>query len=147
MADGHKANANLGQIRMEGILCRDLVNLKCGELKRFFRNLIDTSISTLSIDVDIKFRWRVIICENEFPISVTAMIKGKNLFPRKLIVKSELLIEITCCNILVVVGDRYGANTQLSVFLVWLELGYGHTCYDGISILSRLKLIHEYLAL
>lgn len=53
MADCYNADANLGQVRIESILRRNLIYLKSRELKGFLRNLINTAVSTLSFDVDI----------------------------------------------------------------------------------------------
>lgn len=128
MANGHQADANLGQIRVEGILCRNLIHLKSRQLERFLRDFVDTALSTFSFNIDVQLSWGVVFCQGKFTIGIASMIKSENLFPGKLVVETKFLVEETSTDILVVARDGQSANAELGVFLIWLELCNRCTC-------------------
>ena len=74
------------------------------------------------------------------------MIKGKDLFPRELIVEAEFLVKEANSHILVICRDLHCANAQLRVILVGLKF-LERRNYNSLFILLDLKLIDEYFAL
>ncbi len=74
------------------------------------------------------------------------MIKGKDLFPRELVIEAEFLVKEASCHILVICRDLHCANAQLRVILVGLKF-LERRNYNSLFILLDLKLIDEYFAL